>query len=131
MTTKQNNILSQALNLLEILGFLLFVILVFGMPLMVYVVSFSFNEDTIFVVEIDSDTSWSGSLSDDALGWNIEGFGTKKQIIIGPAGRAEIQKQTSDGTLTVTIKKGSTVLDQQATTASYGKVSVFAENWIN
>jgi len=79
-----------------------------------------------YIIEITSDTSWSGSIGADGSSRTIEGYGNENWKVTGIIAVAVIQKQTEYGFLTVRILRDGTVLDSQTTTAAYGVVSVSA-----
>ena len=79
-----------------------------------------------FNVVIQSDTSWSGSIGGGTSSRTIQGDGSETWEITGTMAVAVIQKQTSDGYLTVKITRNGNVVAQQSTTADYGVVTVSA-----
>lgn len=79
-----------------------------------------------FTIEIQSTTSWAGSIGADASSSSVEGSGNRSFQVYGTIAVAVIQKQTEYGSLTVRILRDGRVLDSQTTTAAYGVVSVSA-----
>ena len=111
-------------NPLAVLIALFFIILVVAVPIIWW---WSITpKATTFTIEIQSNTSWAGSIGAGGSSRSIEGSGSQSFQVSGTIAVAVIQKQTEYGTLTVSILKGGRVLDSQTTTASYGVVSVSA-----
>lgn len=80
-----------------------------------------------FRIEVESDTSWSGSFGSVEEGQRtIEGYGGHSVSFKGTICSACVQKQTEYGYLTVSIYIGTSLKATQTTTASYGVVTVSA-----
>lgn len=103
---------------------LLFIILIVAVPI-IWWWSLTPKAAT-FTIQIESDTSWAGSIGADGSSRSIEGSRSETWSVTGTIAVAVIQKQTEYGYLRVSILKDGRVLDSQTTTAAYGVVSVSA-----
>jgi hypothetical protein len=76
------------------------------------------------IIQISSNTSWSGSIGADGQTTTVDGSGSKSFMAKGTIIVAVIQKQTESGYLTVSIIVDGQTKASQTTTAAYGVVSV-------
>jgi len=79
---------------------------------------------TTVVIQITSNTSWSGSIGGDAQSTSVDGSGSQSFQVRGSIIVAVVQKQTDYGFLTVSIIINGNTKVSQSTTAEYGVVSV-------
>jgi len=79
-----------------------------------------------FDVVVESDTTWSGSISGGTCTNSFQSQSGKTWEIRGTLAAAVIQKQTTYGYLTVTITKNGNVVAQQSTSEDYGVVAISA-----
>ena len=87
------------------------------------------SQATTFTIEIQSDTSWQGSIGSNGNGRSVDGSGNQNFQLQGTIVTAVIQMTTSnfDDSLTVTIvNQNNVALATQTSTAAYGVVSVTA-----
>ena len=81
---------------------------------------------TTFDVVVESDTTWSGSISGGTCTNSFQSNSSKTWEIRGTMAAAVIQKQTTGGYLTVTITKNGNVVARQSTSEDYGVVAISA-----
>jgi len=121
-TEEKKEVTEKKPNVGSILGAIFFIIVVIAGPIIWW---WSMTpKSATFTIQIESNTSWSGSIGADASSRTIEGYGGETWEVTGTIAVAVIQKQTDCGYLTVSILQGGRVLDSQTTSAAYGVVTV-------
>lgn len=81
-----------------------------------------------FTIQVNSDTSWTGSYGGQAGTTSVDGLGSQTFSVTGTIASAVFQKQTTYGFLEVSILLNGSVVAHQSTTAAYGVVSVSAHS---
>ena len=102
------------------------IIIFFMVIVIIFVIRHAVTPKMIIAqIEIESSTSWSGSIGSDKEGfWTVEGEGCEIYNVEGTIISCAIQKQTTNGYLRVSIIKNGDVVKTQQTTAEYGVVSI-------
>jgi len=81
-----------------------------------------------FTIQVNSDTSWSGSYGGEAGATSVDGLGSQTFRVTGKIASAVFQKRTAYGFLEVSILVNGSVVAHQSTTAEYGVLSVSAHS---
>jgi len=111
-------------------GFLLLVISIAAIWGYSWWITSPASHTATFYIEIESNTSWMGSIGGDGSSRSIDGSGSDTWKMTGyTIVSAVIQKETDYGYLTVRILEDGKVVDSQTTTAPYGVVSASASTW--
>ena len=129
--TKQKTEISTEKIVAGIIVFFIFIAIIWGVVwLTTPKIEVPESSTATFYIEIESDTSWMGSIGGDGSSRSIDGHGSQTWKLTGyTVVSAVIQKTTEYGYLTVRILKDGKIVDSQTTTAAYGVVTVSASVW--